>query len=138
MMIKTKKLAIAAVALIGLSFLAAGCGNGAKAGPPAGPQAFPVKVITAQAQMVPLSTDYLATLKVTERRHAPALGGRRRDQDLCVFWPAGGDGRAILEIDPRKQQATVNNQEARLKSKQAVLQQAALTWTARRNFPPPG
>ena len=32
----------------------------------------------------------------------------------------------ILEIDPRKQQATVNNQEATLKSKQAIMQQAAV------------
>jgi len=58
-----KKLTIGAVAWISLAALVAGCGDGAKAGPPAGPQAFPVKVITAQAQTVPLSTDYLATLR---------------------------------------------------------------------------
>jgi multidrug efflux pump subunit AcrA (membrane-fusion protein) len=58
-----KRSFIQAVGFIGLSVLLAGCGDRAKAGQPAGPQAFPVKVITAQSQMVPLSTDYLATLK---------------------------------------------------------------------------
>ncbi|HKR94587.1 MAG TPA: efflux RND transporter periplasmic adaptor subunit, partial [Candidatus Angelobacter sp.] len=47
----------------GLTLLMAGCGGGAKAGAPTGPQAFPVKVVTAQSQVVPFSTDYLATLK---------------------------------------------------------------------------
>jgi RND family efflux transporter MFP subunit len=35
-------------------------------------------------------------------------------------------GEPVLEIDQRKQVATVNNQEAGLKSKQAVMQQAAV------------
>jgi RND family efflux transporter MFP subunit len=35
-------------------------------------------------------------------------------------------GQPVLEIDQRKQVATVNNQEAGLKSKQAVMQQAAV------------
>jgi RND family efflux transporter MFP subunit len=35
-------------------------------------------------------------------------------------------GASILEIDPRKQEATVSNQEAALKSRQAVLQQATI------------
>ena len=121
-----KKLAAQAVAFIGLSFLLMGCGDGAKAGPPAGPQAFPVKVITAQSQMVPLSTDYLATLK---SRNGATLQPLVEGDITKIFVNSGQRveaGAPVLEIDPRKQQATVNNQEAALKSKQAAMQQAVI------------
>jgi RND family efflux transporter MFP subunit len=121
-----KKIALLIVLIAGLTFLVVGCGNGAKAGPPAGPQAFPVKVITARAQMVPLSTDYLATLK---SRNAPTLQPVVEGDVTRIFVNSGQrvePGAPILEIDQRKQQATVNNQEATLKSKQAVLQQAEI------------
>jgi RND family efflux transporter MFP subunit len=121
----TKKLAIATVVLLALAVLAAGCG-GAKAGTPTGPQAFPVKTMTAQADTVPISTDYLATLR---SRNAATLQPLV-EGDITKIFVNSGDrvqaGAPILEIDPRKQQATVNNQEAGLKSKQAVMQQAAI------------
>jgi RND family efflux transporter MFP subunit len=121
----TKKLAIATVVLLALAVLAAGCG-GAKAGTPTGPQAFPVKTMTAQAETVPISTDYLATLR---SRNAATLQPLV-EGDITKIFVNSGDrvqaGAPILEIDPRKQQATVNNQEAGLKSKQAVMQQAAI------------
>jgi len=41
-----KKLTVQAV-VWGALAMVAGCGDGAKAGAPAGPQAFPVKVMTA-------------------------------------------------------------------------------------------
>lgn len=114
------------VLMAGSLLLVSGCSDGAKAGPPAGPQAFPVKVITAQSQMVPLSTDYLATLK---SRNGATLQPLVEGDITKIFVKSGQRveaGAPILEIDPRKQQATVNNQEAALKSKQAVLQQAAV------------
>jgi len=121
-----KKLTIELGACIALAFLASGCGEGAKAGPPAGPQAFPVKVITAQAETVPFSTDYLATLR---SRNAATLQPLV-EGDITKIFVNSGDrvtaGAPILEIDPRKQEATVNNQEAGLKSKQAAMQQAAI------------
>jgi RND family efflux transporter MFP subunit len=126
MIMKMKHLVINAAALIAAALLIAGCGNGAKAGPPAGPQAFPVKVITAQSQTVPFSTDYLATLK---SRNAATLQPLVEGDITRIFVTSGQrveTGAPVLEIDPRKQQATVNNQEAGLKSKQAVLQQAAV------------
>src|SRR6476469_7547056 len=120
-----KKLAVETLVLFGLVFLVSGCGDRAKAGPPAGPQAFPVKVITAQAETVPLSTDYLATLRSLNAATLQPLV----DGDITKIFVNSGDrvaaGAPILEIDPRKQEATVNNQEAGLKSKQAVMQQAA-------------
>jgi RND family efflux transporter MFP subunit len=104
-------------------FAAAGCSNNAAAGKPAGPQAFPVKVISAQAQMVPQSTDYLATLK---SRNAAALQPQVEGDITRIFVHSGQRveaGTPLLEIDPRKQQATVTNQEAAYKSKLATVEQ---------------
>ncbi len=123
---KKKKSAIAVIVLIGLSVFLAGCVSGAKAGQPTGPQAFPVKVMTAQAQLVPFSTDYLATLK---SRNAATLQPLVEGDITKIFVTSGQRveaGAPVLEIDQRKQEATVNNQEASLKSKQAVMQQAAV------------
>src|SRR6266571_3639597 len=123
---RMKKISVSMVLIAGIALLVSGCTDGAKAGPPAGPQAFPVKVITAQSQMVPLSTDYLATLK---SRNGATLQPLVEGDITKIFVTSGQRveaGAPVLEIDPRKQQATVNNQEAALKSKQAVLQQAAI------------
>lgn len=113
---------LSALALVAASFIAAGCGNNAAAGKPAGPQAFPVKVIAAQAQMVPQSTDYLATLK---SRNAAALQPQVEGDITRIFVHSGQRveaGTPILEIDPRKQQATVVNQEAAHKAKLATME----------------
>src|SRR5690348_16644544 len=97
----------------------AGCGGGNNASPAkaAGPQAFPVKVITAEARMVPQSTDYLATLK---SRNSSALQPQVEGDITKIFVHSGEHvqaGTPLLEIDPRKQEATVNNQEAAHQSK---------------------
>jgi RND family efflux transporter MFP subunit len=121
-----KKIASLIVLIAGLVFLAAGCANGAKAGQPSGPQAFPVQVITAKSQVVPFSTDYLATLK---SRNGATLQPLVEGDIIKIFVSSGQRveaGTPLLEIDPRKQQATVSNQEAGLKSKQAVMEQAAV------------
>jgi RND family efflux transporter MFP subunit len=117
-----KKIALS-IAVTG-TLLLAGCGGGAKPAAP-GMQAFPVKVITAQAQLVPFSTDYLATLK---SRNAATLQPLVEGDITKIFVSSGqrvGAGTPLLEIDPTKQQATLNNQEAGLKSKQAIMLQAS-------------
>jgi len=85
-----------------------------------GPPAFPVKVITAQAQLVPLSTDYLATLK---SRNASALQPQVEGEIIKIYVHSGEQvsaGAPILEIDAKKQEATVSTQEATYKSKLAT------------------
>ena len=113
-------------ALITAILALAGCGKTQAGGPPAGPQAFPVKVITAQAQVVPLSTDYLATLKSRNGATLQPLVEGDITRILVNSGQQVAAGTPILEIDPRKQEATVNNQEAGLQAQQAVLRQAAL------------
>ena len=115
-----------ALALIAGAMTLAGCGNTANAGKTAGPQAFPVKVITAQAQKVPFSTDYLATLR---SRNSSILQPQVEGDVTRIFVHSGDRvkaGTPLLEIDPRKQQAAVNNQEAALKASQATLQLATV------------
>ncbi len=112
--------------LIGSLLALAGCSNNASPANAAGPQAFPVKVITAQAQMVPQSTDYLATLK---SRNSAVLQPQVEGDITRIFVHSGERvtaGTPLLEIDPRKQEATVNNQEAAYHSKEAVLAQARI------------
>lgn len=115
---------VLSMVVAGALLLATGCGNGAKAGAAAGPQAFPVKVITAQSQLVPFFTDYLATLK---SRNAATLQPLVEGDITKIFVSSGQHvtaGTPVLEIDPTKQLATVNNQEAAMKSKQAIMVQA--------------
>jgi RND family efflux transporter MFP subunit len=89
---------------------------------PAGPQGFPVKIVTAQAQLVPEATDYLATLK---SRNASALQPQVEGEVTRIFVHSGekvAEGAPILEIDPKKQEATVKNQEAAYQSNMAPME----------------
>lgn len=115
--------AVAVIALAAIITLCSGCSNQASADHPAGPPAFPVKTITAEAKPAPLATEYLATLK---SRDASALQPQVEGDITRIFVASGqrlDAGAAILEIDPRKQQATVNNQEFASKSKVALMEQ---------------
>jgi RND family efflux transporter MFP subunit len=117
---------ITQAALVALALGLAGCGKTQAGSEPSGPQAFPVKVITAQSQVVPLSTDYMATLK---SRNAATLQPLVEGDITRIFVNSGQQveaGAPLLEIDPRKQEATVNNQEAAYQSQQAIVRQAAI------------
>ena len=99
-----------------------GCGKPADAAHPVGPQAFPVKVQVAQAQMVPESTDYLATVK---SRNASELHPQVEGDITRILVRSGqhvDGGTPLIEIDSRKQQATVANQEAAYRSKLATVE----------------
>ncbi|HET7871886.1 MAG TPA: efflux RND transporter periplasmic adaptor subunit [Terriglobales bacterium] len=101
----------------------AGCGKNAAADKQAGPQAFPVKVMTVQEQVVPQSTDYLAILV---SRNSAALQPLVEGYVTKIFVRSGQRvqaGTPILEIDPQKQEATVHNQEAAYKARQATMEQ---------------
>jgi len=71
--------------------------------------------------MVPDFTDYLATLR---SRNTTALQPQVEGAISKIFVQSGERvevGTPILEIDPLKQEATVSNQEASRKSKEATL-----------------
>src|SRR5215470_12855049 len=121
-----RRITLGAFALLAAAWMTTGCGNSSSAAKPSGPQAFPVKVITAEAQTVPQSTDYLATLK---SRNSSVLQPQVEGDIVKIYVRAGQRveaGTPLLQIDPRKQEATVKNQEAARQSKQAMMEQNRL------------
>jgi RND family efflux transporter MFP subunit len=105
------------------ALLLVGCGrnDSSAAAAAAGPQALPVKVLKAQAESVGQFTEYVSTLK---SRNSSVLQPEVEGQITQIFVSSGErvePGSAILEIDQRKQQATVHSQEATLHSKVANL-----------------
>jgi RND family efflux transporter MFP subunit len=103
--------------------LGGGCGGGAsKAQQQAGPApAMPVKVQVAQLQPVGNYTEYLATLK---SRNAAVIQPQVDGNVTKIFVSSGAHvtaGQPLMEIDPSKQEATVNSQEATQRLKQANL-----------------
>jgi RND family efflux transporter MFP subunit len=103
------------------------CGN-SKEAKAAAPQAMPVKVQTAKAQKVDDTTDYVATLKSRDS----ALVMPQVEGIITQIYVHSGErvaaGAPMMQIDPAKQQATVNSQEhAR------VAQLAQVKW-AQQNY----
>lgn len=90
---------------------------------PGGPggRAFPVKVQTVKLQPVGQFTDYLATLT---SRNSSVLQPDVDGQVTKIFVHSGqrvARGTALLEINPNKQQATVQTTEANQKAREASL-----------------
>ena len=86
-----------------------------KSGPAAAAMpAFPVKVEKVTLQPVGDSTEFLATL---QSRNAAVLEPEVEGQITKIFVVSGAvvkSGQPIMEIDPRRQQATVNQQRVQL------------------------
>jgi len=108
-------------------FFTSGCGNSREAKADA-PQAMPVKVQTAKAQRIEDTTDYVATLK---SRDSAVVMPQVEGIITQIYVHSGehvADGAPVMQIDPAKQQATVNSQEhAR------AAQVAQVTW-AQQNY----
>jgi RND family efflux transporter MFP subunit len=83
--------------------------------------AFPVQVQKVTLQLVGDSAEFLATL---ESRNAAVLQPEVEGQITKIFVASGAhveSGQPIMEIDPRRQQATVNQQVATKQSLEATL-----------------
>lgn len=116
------------IPLISLSIvLCAGlsaCSKPAAAPAAGGPafQALPVKTLTVTSQPVPQSDEYVATIK--SRRSATL--NPQVDGNLTAILVHSGDvvkaGQLLMQIDPSKQQATVQSQAATVQQKLAVYQ----------------
>lgn len=100
---------------------AVGC-NRTVEGAGQGPQALPVKTQIAQLQRVPEFTEYIATLRSLR---SAVLQPDVEGQVTRIFVRSGQmvkAGTPLLEIDPSKQQATVNSQEANQRARRAALE----------------
>ena len=115
-------LVTAAVATASILVWVVGCSSNAQNKAPQGPMAMPVKVESVSIQPVPVSDNYVATIK--SRRSAtimPQVSG-----NLTQIFVHSGDrvqsGQRLMEIDPRQQQAIVAQQQATEQQALAVYQ----------------
>ncbi|MGH9566388.1 MAG: efflux RND transporter periplasmic adaptor subunit, partial [Candidatus Angelobacter sp.] len=108
---------------------AASCGGGeAKAGAQA-PRAFPVKVEIAKLAPVHDTTEYVATLKSRDSAVImPEVDGRITQISVHSGEHVAA-GAPLMQIDPSKQEATVNSQESALAAQQANLEYAQQQYT---------
>jgi len=107
---------------VGLAALALACSKNAAQNPHAGgPPAMPVKVMEAKAVPVNDTSDYVATLK---SRDSAVIMPQVEGQITQILVHSGDRveaGRALMDIDPLKQQATVKSQESARAAQQATL-----------------
>ena len=105
----------------GLTLAVAACSRGRAEGPQGFP-AMPVKVAAAQVHDIQDASEYVATIK--SRNSATIMSD-------VEGWISGihvhsGDfinkGQTLMEIDPRRQRATVSSQESQRAAKEANLQ----------------
>jgi RND family efflux transporter MFP subunit len=112
-------LALAILALAGLT----SCGDSAAKGEqPQGVQAIPVKVQVTRSVPVRETTEYVATLK---SRDSAVIMPQVDGQITAIFVHSGdrvAPGTPLMQIDPAKQEATVNNQESTLAAKRAEVE----------------
>ena len=115
--------------LAGTSLLAMGCGQKTSAGGPGagGPPAMPVQVQVAQSVRIPETTEYLSVLK---SRQSAVINPQVEGQITKIFVKSGDQvnaGTPLLQIDPLKQEATLNSQAATLAAQEANLRLAKIS-----------
>src|SRR5437879_12988782 len=115
-------LALAAVVFV------CGCQKSAADSAPGGdPGAMPVQVRVAPSAKIPDTTEYLSILK---SRHSAAINPQVEGQITQIFVKSGDRveaGTPLLQIDPLKQEATVNSQEAARAAQEANLRFAKIS-----------
>jgi hypothetical protein len=113
--------------------LAAGafvCGcqkSAADSAPGASAPAMPVQVQIAPAVKIPDTTEYLSILK---SRHSASINPQVEGLITRIFVKSGDRveaGTPLLQIDPLKQEATVNSQEASRAAQEANLRYAKIS-----------
>lgn len=109
------------------ALLAQGCQKTSASDPAAAPPAIPVQVQVAKSQKIPDTTQYLAILK---SRHSSTINPQVEGQITRIAVKSGDRvkaGEPLLQIDPLKQEATVNSQEASRAAQEANLRYAKVS-----------
>src|SRR5260370_14847925 len=105
-----------------------GCQKSAADNPPgAGAPAMLVQVQIAPAVKIPDTTEYLSILK---SRHSAVINPQVEGHITRIFVKSGDHveaGAPLLQIDPLKQEATVNSQEASRAAQEANLRYATIS-----------
>ncbi len=100
-----------------------GCGK-KDASAEASPPAMAVKTVVAENATIPDESEYLATLK---SRHSATINPQVEGSITKIFVKSGDRveaGKSLMEIDPVKQQATLQSQEAARSAQEATVSYA--------------
>ncbi|HUE54456.1 MAG TPA: efflux RND transporter periplasmic adaptor subunit [Candidatus Udaeobacter sp.] len=112
---------------LGMSLFAGGCQKSAAGDAHAAAAAVPVQVEIAPAVKIADTTEYLSILK---SRHSAAINPQVEGYITKIFVKSGdrvSAGTQLLQIDPLKQEATVNSQEAARAAQEANLRYAKIS-----------
>ena len=116
-------LGLVPVLALGPLWLLTGC-NRSRAEGPQGPQAVPVKVQRIGSQEVGNTSEYVAAIR---SRYSATIMSDVEGWIFAINVKSGDrvtKGQTLMEIDPRRQAATVSNWESQKASRQANLQLA--------------
>ena len=113
----------AAAVLLALAagVFAPGCQKSAAENPSAATPAIPVQVQIAASVKIPETTEYLSLLK---SRHSATINPQVEGQITRILARSGervAAGTPLLQIDPLRQEAVVNSQEASRAAQEASL-----------------
>ena len=122
---KTVVLSLACLATISL----AACSGKSQADNATGgaPPAMPVQVVVAESRPITDTTEYLALLK---SRHSSIINPQVEGQITKILVKSGDHvkvGDSLLQIDPLKQEAAVNSQEATRAAQEATVRLAQVS-----------
>jgi RND family efflux transporter MFP subunit len=101
--------------------------SSAGGGQGAGPAAVPVQVLIAPSVRIPDTSEYLSILK---SRHSATINPQVEGQITKISVKSGEHveaGTPLMQIDPLKQEATVNSQEASRAAQEANLRYAKIS-----------
>ncbi|HLI64173.1 MAG TPA: efflux RND transporter periplasmic adaptor subunit [Terriglobales bacterium] len=105
---------------LALALASAACNRG-NADAPQGPAAMPVRVQVVQEHPIGDVSEYVATIK---SRHSATIMSDVEGWIFDIRVHSGQfvhKGDTLMEIDPRRQRATLSNYDSQLRSKQAAL-----------------
>src|SRR5580765_4120384 len=119
------RVAVLLLALAGVVF-ASSCGKSAAENPAAAP-AIPVQVQIAAAVKIPETTEYLSLLK---SRHSAVINPQVEGLITKISVKSGervASGTPLLQIDPLRQEAVLNSQEASRAAQEANVRYAKIS-----------
>lgn len=120
------QLCLGGVVFACMAMLLSGCGAKKVEGQSPESQAMPVQVQVVEAQQITNSTEYLSILK---SRHSANINPQVEGYITNIYVKSGDRvalGAPILQIDPLKQQATLQSQEAQRAAQEANVQLAKI------------
>lgn len=112
---------------LGAGVFGSGCGKSAAENPSAAARAVPVQVQIATAVKIPETTEYLSLLK---SRHSAVINPQVEGLITKISVKSGervAAGTQLLQIDPLRQEAVLNSQEASRAAQEANVRYAKIS-----------